>query len=113
MFRNPVDLESDVTTHDEMLLRSMTALVSSHGKAISRFGASVVVMSKFAEAVLPQLSAAQIERTIDAFSALIGEALVVADGTDKAVLPGDYRATLLEQSNVLLNRLGGHAAVPR
>ncbi len=113
MFRNPVDLESGVTTHDEMLLRSMTALVSSHGKAISRFGASVVVMSKFAEAVLPQLSAAQIERTIEAFRVLIGDALDVADDTDKAVLPGDYRATLLEQSNVLLNRLGNNAAAPR
>lgn len=96
-----------VTTNDEMLLRSMTALVSSHGKAISRFGASVVVMSKFAEAVLPQLSTQQVERTVEAFRMLIGEALAVADST---VLPGDYRATLLEQSNVLLNRLDGNAA---
>lgn len=102
-----------MNTHDEMLLRSMTALVSSHGKAISRFGASVVVMSKFAEAVLPQLSAAQIECTIEAFRVLIDDALDVADDTDKTVLPGDYRATLVEQSNMLLNRLGGSAAAPR
>ncbi|WP_322044398.1 hypothetical protein [Paraburkholderia sp. J67] len=102
-----------MTTHDEMLLRSMTALVSSHGKAISRFGASVVVMSKFAEAVLPQLTTTQIECTIEAFRALIGDALDVADETGHAALPGDYRATLLEQSNVLLNRLGDSAAAPR
>jgi hypothetical protein len=70
-------------------------------------------MSKFAEAVLPQLSAVQIERTVEAFRVLIGEAILVADETDKAVLPGDYRATLLEQSDVLLNRLGSNAAAPR
>lgn len=98
-----------MTTHDEILLRSMTALVSAHSKAISRFGANVVVMTKFVEAVLPQLSGAQIERVVQAFRAQIGEAMAVADA-DPGVLPGEYRATLIEQSNVLLNRLGG--AVP-
>ncbi|WP_063769066.1 hypothetical protein [Paraburkholderia heleia] len=95
-----------MSTSDEMLLNSMTALVSAHGKAISRFGASVVVMSKFVEAVLPQLSAAQIERTILAFHAQLGEAMAVADGV---LLPGEYRATLIEQANMLLSRLGSDA----
>ena len=74
-----------MTTNDEMLLHSMTALVSAHGKAISRFGASVVVMTKFVEAVLPQLSTAQIERTIHAFRAHVGEAMAVSDDV---LLPG-------------------------
>ena len=101
-----VYLEISVSTSDEMLLHSMTALVSAHGKAISRFGASVVVMTKFVEAVLPQLSAAQIESTILAFRALLGEAMTVADDV---LLPGDYRTTLIEQANMLLARLGSDA----
>jgi hypothetical protein len=99
--------ENPVTTNDEMLLHSMTALVSAHGKAISRFGASVVVMTKFVEAVLPQLSTPQIERTILAFREQVSEAMAVADG---ALLPGEYRTTLIEQANVLLARLDGGAA---
>ncbi|WP_154677843.1 hypothetical protein [Paraburkholderia nodosa] len=95
-----------MSTSDEMLLNSMTALVSAHGKAISRFGASVVVMTKFVEAVLPQLSAPQIERTILAFRAQLGEAMAVADDV---LLPGEYRATLIEQANMLLARLGSDA----
>ena len=95
-----------MSTSDEMLLNSMTALVSAHGKAISRFGASVVVMTKFVEAVLPQLSTAQIERTIFAFRAQLGEAMAVADDV---LLPGEYRATLIEQANMLLARLGSDA----
>jgi hypothetical protein len=102
-----MSLENPVTTNDEMLLHSMSALVSAHGKAISRFGANVVVMTKFVEAVLPQLSPAQIERTIQAFRVHVGEAMAVADG---ALLPGEYRSTLIEQANVLLARLGGDAA---
>jgi hypothetical protein len=98
--------ENPVTTNDEMLLHSMTALVSAHGKAISRFGASVVVMTKFVEAVLPQLSTAQIERTIQSFRAQVGEAMAVADDV---LLPGEYRTTLIEQANVLLARLDGGA----
>ena len=97
-----------MSTSDEMLLNSMTALVSAHGKAISRFGASVVVMTKFVEAVLPQLSGAQVERTIQAFRAHVGEAMAVADDV---LLPGEYRATLIEQANVLLSRLDSDAAV--
>ena len=97
-----------MSTSDEMLLHSMTALVSANGKAISRFGASVVVMTKFVEAVLPQLSGAQVERTIQAFRAHVGEAMAVADDV---LLPGEYRATLIEQANVLLSRLGGDANV--
>ncbi|CAD6554077.1 hypothetical protein LMG27952_05540 [Paraburkholderia hiiakae] len=95
-----------MSTSDEMLLNSMTALVSAHGKAISRFGASVVVMTKFVEAVLPQLSTAQIERTILAFRAQLGEAMVVADDV---LLPGEYRTTLIEQANMLLARMGSDA----
>ncbi|MCP3723527.1 hypothetical protein M3I53_10350 [Paraburkholderia sp. CNPSo 3272] len=95
-----------MSTSDEMLLNSMTALVNAHGKAISRFGASVVVMTKFVEAVLPQLSTAQIERAILAFRAQLGEAMAVADDV---LLPGEYRATLIEQANMLLTRLGGDA----
>ncbi|MBV8262137.1 MAG: hypothetical protein JO239_14655 [Paraburkholderia sp.] len=97
-----------MSTSDELLLRSMTALVSANGKAISRFGASVVVMTKFVEAVLPQLSGAQVERTIQAFRAHVGEAMAVADDV---LLPGEYRATLIEQANVLLSRLDGDADV--
>lgn len=95
-----------MSTSDEMLLNSMTALVSAHSKAISRFGASVVVMTKFVEAVLPQLSTEQIERTILAFRAQLGEAMAVADDV---LLPGEYRATLIEQANMLLARLGSDA----
>ena len=97
-----------MSTSDEMLLHSMTALVNAHGKAISRFGANVVVMTKFVEAVLPQLSGAQVERTIQAFRAHVGEAMAVADDV---LLPGEYRATLIEQANVLLSRLDSDAAV--
>lgn len=104
-----------MTTHDEMLLRSMTALVSAHSKAISRFGANVVVMTKFVEAVLPQLSHAQMASTLEAFRAQIGEAMAVADADANAgtgILPGEYRSTLIEQANVLLTRLGGERAAP-
>ncbi|MEM5447717.1 hypothetical protein [Paraburkholderia guartelaensis] len=95
-----------MSTSDEMLLNSMTALVSAHGKAISRFGASVVVMTKFVEAVLPQLSTAQIDRTLLVFRAQLAEAMAVADDV---LLPSEYRATLIEQANMLLARLGSDA----
>ncbi|WP_322102448.1 hypothetical protein [Paraburkholderia sp. J41] len=100
-----------MNNHDEMLLRSMTALVSAHSKAISRFGANVVVMTKFVEAVLPQLSRAQMELTMQTFRAQIDEAMAAADAEAGAgVLPGEYRATLIEQADVLLARLGGARA---
>jgi hypothetical protein len=52
------------------------------------------------------LSTAQIEGTILAFRAQLGEAMAVADDVR---LPGEYRATLIEQANMLLARLGSDA----
>ncbi len=45
-------------TH-EALLNSLTTLVRTNGAAVSRLGARFVVMSKFVDAVLRHLTAAQ------------------------------------------------------
>ncbi|PXW17528.1 hypothetical protein [Paraburkholderia caballeronis] len=89
-------------TNDELLLQSMTTLVNSHSKAVSRFGASVVVMSKFIEAVLPLLTAAQIESLLASFRARVGASMQYAED---ATMPREFRETMLEQIDLLVHNM--------
>jgi hypothetical protein len=77
-------------------------VAASLGHAISRFGARVVVLCKFIDAVLPLLTAAQCREIAPLFRFGIEEALACVD--DLAVT-GEYHATFLEQTNVLLTAL--------
>ncbi|RDJ97579.1 hypothetical protein [Paraburkholderia lacunae] len=94
----------------DALLHSMTELVTSNGKAVARFGAQVVVMSKFIDATFPRLTATQCEEIAKAFRDGIDDAMSLMDNI---TLPAEYRSTLLEQTNTLLNGLQGRSTTRR
>ncbi|SDI57072.1 hypothetical protein SAMN04487926_119105 [Paraburkholderia steynii] len=93
----------------DSLMESLATSVASNGNAVSRFGARVVVMSKFIDATFPQLTATQCVEIIRQFRQGIEDSLSLMDDMP---LPGEYHSTLLEQTNNLLTALdrksGGH-----
>jgi hypothetical protein len=83
-------------------------LVEENGETISRIGAHMVVLCKFVDAVLPQLTAAQCRQIDPTFRQGIEDAMA---RTDDVVVPGLYHTTLLEQTNVLLVALAKKSAM--
>lgn len=83
-------------------LEAWANLAEENGKAISRIGARTVVLCKFVDAVLPQLTAAQCRQIDPLFRQGIEDAMAC---TDDVAVPGIYHTTLLEQTNVLLAAL--------
>jgi hypothetical protein len=86
----------------DALLQSLTTLVMSNGKAVSRFGAQVMVMRNFIDVALPHLTTTQRAEIAKAFRQGIENAMSLMDDIS---LPADYHSTLLEQTNALLNVL--------
>ncbi|MFL9868512.1 hypothetical protein PQR37_37265 [Paraburkholderia nemoris] len=86
----------------DAILKSLKTLVTSNGNAVSRFGAQVVVMSKFIDATFPQLTAAQCAEITKLFRHGIEDTMSLMDDMP---LPAEYHSTLLEQTNNLLNAL--------
>lgn len=91
-----------VLNNPDALLQSLTDLLMSNGKAVSRFGAQVVVMRKFIDATFPLLTATQREEIAKAFRHGIEDTMSLMDDLP---LPAEYHSTLLEQTNTLLNML--------
>ena len=72
------------------------------GDALSRVGARMVVLCKFVDAVLPELSKSQCKQIARSFREGIEDLL---SRTDDIAVPRAYHTTLLEQINVLLTAI--------
>lgn len=90
------------------LVRRVEKLTLSNGIAVSRFGARVIALSKFADAVVPQLTGAQCTEIAQRFRQGIEDAMSC---TDDVAMPGEYHETLLQQTNILLKALGREGAI--
>jgi hypothetical protein len=86
----------------DQLLGSLERLTLSNSEAVLRFGARFVVLCKFVDAVLPQLSVRQRQRIVPLFRQGVED---VMSRTDDIIVPVTYYATLLEQTNILLDAL--------
>lgn len=84
--------------------------LESHTEAVSRIGARMVVLCKFVDVVLPQLTAAQCRQIDRLFRQGVEDAM---SRTDDIAVSGTYHTTLLEQTNVLLTVLGQKGAMQR
>ncbi|MEC5406549.1 hypothetical protein VOM14_13415 [Paraburkholderia sp. MPAMCS5] len=94
MAANAIDVEQVLDACEDQLRAS--------GDALSRIGARLVVLCKFVDAVLPQLSEAQCKLIGRSFREGIEDAL---SRTDDVAVPRAYHTTLLEQINILLTAL--------
>jgi hypothetical protein len=81
---------------------SWATMVEEYGDAVSRIGARMVVLCKFVDAVLPELTAAQCTQIDQSFRRGVEDAMAC---TDDMQVPGIYHTTLLDQTNVLLSAL--------
>ncbi|QCP54777.1 hypothetical protein FAZ95_38665 [Trinickia violacea] len=95
-------IESSQPDRAEQILKSVERLTESNGQAALRFGARMLVLCQFVDAVLPQLSIAQRTAVTTQFRRGVE---TVLSFTDDVALPAAYYATLLEQTNVLLTAL--------
>jgi hypothetical protein len=102
-------MEKSTKKDAPQLLQSLENSMKSNAVEISRIGARTVVLCKFADAVLPQLTAAQARQVAALFRQGVEDAMACAD--DIAV-PGAYHTTLLEQTNVLLAVLEMKGVIP-
>ncbi|MEX3956695.1 hypothetical protein [Trinickia sp. EG282A] len=84
------------------MVGSWAEMVEGYGEAVSRIGARMVVLCKFVDAVLPQLTAVQCADIDQSFRRGVEDAMA---RTDDMELPGVYHTTLLDQTNVLLSAL--------
>jgi hypothetical protein len=100
-------IEASHPDRADQILKSLERLTESNGQAVLRFGARMVVLCKFVDAVLPQLSAAQRTTITTQVRQGVEEAL---SSTDDVAVPAEYHATLLEQTNVLLTALEAQRA---
>lgn len=80
---------------------------SDYGEAVSRIGARMVVLCKFVDAVMPQLTPAQCREVGRLFRQGIEDAM---SNTDDIEVPTTYHETLLQQTNVLIAALQTKAA---
>ncbi len=95
-------MEVPNTESSEKLLKSFVSLTESNSEAVSRFGGRMVVLCKFVDAVLPQLSSAQCRAVIALFREGVDHALSL---TDDIAIPAAYQDSILHQTNVLLAAL--------
>lgn len=97
---------------DTIRLRPVPPLpgVQQNSEAVARFGARLAVLCKFVDAVLPQLAADQCLRIESSFRQGIEELL---SRTEDMVTPPTYHATLMEQTNVMLEALAQRGGMQR
>ncbi len=95
-------MEARTSTSAEAALELCAVIVKQNGETVSRVGARMVALCKFVDAVLPELDAGQCARIDALFRQGVEDALATVDDL---VVSGAYRATLVEQTNVLLTAL--------
>ena len=87
---------------EDRLLKTMVSLVNSNGTVVSRLGARSIVLSKFADAVVPLLTRAQRDEATISFRIAIEDVMAVMDDT---ILSADYHSSMLVETNVCLEML--------
>jgi hypothetical protein len=83
----------------DALLKSLNTFLTSNGDTLARFGARVAVMSVLLDVTLPKLTLAQCVEITKLFRDGIEDTLSLMDDIP---VPGEYRSTLLEQTNLFL-----------
>jgi hypothetical protein len=101
-------MDMPVNGDTESVPDSRVSGLESHAEAVSRIGARMVVLCKFVDVVLPQLTAAQCRQIDRLFRRGVEDAMSC---TDDIAVSGTYHATLLEQTNILLTVLGQKSAM--
>jgi hypothetical protein len=87
---------------ESVRLLDVYANLAVSNSAASRFGARLVALCKFVDAVLPQLTARQCRQIAPLFRQGVEDAM---SQTDDMLAPSAYHATLLEQTNILMTAL--------
>lgn len=105
-----LSMDTAIAQNMDDLVGSWAEMVEGYGEAVSRIGARMVVLCKFVDAVLPQLTAAQCDEIDRSFRRGVEDAMA---RTDDMELPGVYHETLLDQTNVLLGALDTRGAQRR
>jgi hypothetical protein len=84
------------------VLGKMAGLVTANTKTMSRLGAQAMVLGKFLDAALPQLTVLQRAEVTRSFRLGIEDAL---SRMDDVPLPAEYHSALLELTNTILAAL--------
>lgn len=95
-------METTTTNGDADLLTTWMSLATTNSSAVASFGARVVVLCQFVEAALPELIAGQRREITQRFREGVEDAMAYADDR---VMPAEYHAALLGQTNALLGAL--------
>jgi len=85
----------------------MAGLVTANTKTVSILGARTMVLGKFLDAALPQLTTLQRAEVIQSFRQGVEEAMALMDDV---ALPAEYHSALLELTNTILAVLGQGSA---
>jgi hypothetical protein len=88
-------------------LGKMSEVVTANTKAVSFLGARAMVLGKFLEAALPQLTPLQRVEITRSFRQGIEDALSLMDDV---ALPAEYHSALLELTNSILAALSREPA---
>ncbi|MGF6779233.1 hypothetical protein [Paraburkholderia sp. GAS334] len=83
-------------------LGQMSQVVTANTKKIGILAARAMVLGKFFDMVLPQLTASQCVEISQSFRGGIEDAMSLMDDV---ALPGEYHSALLELTNVILRLL--------
>jgi hypothetical protein len=84
------------------LLSAYASFAVSNSNAVSRIGARAMVLCRFFDAMLPQLTAAQCTEIARIFRHGVNDTMSI---TDDVEMPTSYHTALLEQTNALLTAL--------
>ncbi|MGF6533400.1 MULTISPECIES: hypothetical protein [Paraburkholderia] len=84
------------------LLSAYASFAVSNSNAVSRIGARAMVLCRFFDATLPQLTAAQCDEITRIFRHGVNDTMSI---TDDVEMPSAYHTALLEQTNALLAAL--------
>ncbi|SOE87568.1 hypothetical protein SAMN05446935_8207 [Burkholderia sp. YR290] len=91
-----------IDNSNDRLLQHLMRAFDASGLALTKLGARSLVLSQFADAVLPLLSPTQCAEAAIAFRARVEDVMALMD--DRR-LPADYHSSFLDETNGCLNKL--------
>lgn len=89
------------------VLGKMAGLVTANTRTVSMLGARAMVLGKFLDAALPQLTTLQRAEVTRSFRQGIEDVMLYMDDVP---LPAEYHSALLELTNAILAALGEESA---
>jgi hypothetical protein len=89
------------------VLNHMSRLVRTNAKTMGMLSAHAIVLGKFFDAALPQLSTLQRDEVTRSFRQGIEDVLSLMDDV---ALPAEYHSALLQLTNAILGALGQGSA---